>query len=114
MLSKDEIRKKAEHLLGNVWSAARAGDGRMGNTAEAALASLVLDQIDARDQALKSVLCLLVEGPEAAPDTWHKAAVNECRKALGLRGADYGCAACGATWFGSKLDHECPKAGIAK
>lgn len=50
MLSKDEIRKKAEALLGEIWQAARSGAGRMGNDAEAALADLVLGQIEERDR----------------------------------------------------------------
>lgn len=50
MLTKAEVRKRAEALLGEIWKAARSGAGRMGNDAEAALAALVLDQIKERDE----------------------------------------------------------------
>lgn len=53
MLSKDEIRKRADELLGEIWQVARAGEGRTGNRAEAALAAMMSDEIDIRDRALE-------------------------------------------------------------
>lgn len=55
MLTKAEVRKKAEALLGEIWQAARSGAGRMGNDAEAALATLVLDQIEERDERVAAL-----------------------------------------------------------
>lgn len=49
MKSIDQIRKEADELMGQVWSEARGGAGRMGCAAEARLVDLVLGELKARD-----------------------------------------------------------------